>query len=67
MSDEIYGIKALGRKELVRHLNGIRLTPKQAASAKCYDCMGGYRDGKVDCGIPTCPLHSIMPYRNVEK
>lgn len=63
----IYGIKARGRKELSKHLKGKRLTPKQAVLANCFDCMGGYMDGKYSCGIPDCPLYPFMPYREVEK
>jgi hypothetical protein len=63
----IYGIKAKGRNELIKHLNGQRLTRKQAAYAKCYDCMCGYIDGKNDCRIPDCPLYPFMPYRDNEK
>ena len=56
------GISARGRKELENHLAGKRLTAKQAAYAKCYDCMGGFVDGKVDCGVTGCPLYGYMPY-----
>ena len=60
----IYGIKAKGRKELLRHLKGGRLTPKQAALAKCYECSCRYADGKNSCKMPDCPLFPFMPYRN---
>ncbi len=39
------------------------MTRAQAIRAKCYDCMGGYVDGKRDCEIPRCPLYGFMPYR----
>lgn len=61
------GISARGRKELENHLAGKRLTAKQAAYAKCYDCMGGFVDGKVDCGIIGCPLHPIMAYNKAKQ
>lgn len=54
---------ARGRKEFMTHLSGKPLTLKQAVLAKCYDCMAGYTDGKVDCGIMNCPLYQWMPYR----
>lgn len=68
-SEEIdkYGKSAKGRKELINHLSGERLTARQAILAKCYECMGLYVDGKVDCEIQDCPLYPFMPYRKGEK
>lgn len=62
--DEIhqYGKTARGKSELVKHLKGERLSLRQAVLARCYDCMGFYADGKVDCNIPHCPLHPFMAY-----
>jgi hypothetical protein len=60
---EKYGIKAKGQQELIRYLNGERLTMKQAILAKCYDCLGGYCDAKNDCKVPNCSLYGFMPYR----
>jgi hypothetical protein len=60
---EDVGIKAKGKRELIRHLQGERLTMRQAILAKCFDCMGGYCEGKVDCKIPGCSLYEVMPYR----
>jgi len=57
------GRKAKGNTELTKHLKGIRLTQRQMILAKCYDCMNGYLDGKVDCKIKECPLYPLMPYR----
>ncbi len=51
-----------GVKELNRHLNDERLTPRQMILAKCADCMGRYFDGKADCKIPDCPLYPLTPY-----
>ena len=59
------GIKARGRKELIAHKEGKRLTQRQAIYAKCFDCMGGYIDGKTDCNMPHCSLHPFMRYRSV--
>jgi len=53
---------AKDKKELLKHLRGERLSSTEAIRAKCYECMGGYGDDKVDCKIAKCPLHSIMPY-----
>ena len=61
--DVMKGIRAIGRKELTRHLEGKRLTSRQSIFAKCYDCMGGYVDGRFTCNIPQCPLYPYMPYR----
>jgi hypothetical protein len=53
---------AKGKKELLAHLDGKTLTLKQQIISKCYDCMGYYQDGKIDCGISACALYSSMPY-----
>ncbi len=58
-------IRAKGFKEISKYSSGSRLTRKQAINAKCYDCMGGYVDGKVDCQIEDCPMYPWMPYRNI--
>jgi hypothetical protein len=60
---KVSGIKARGGKELRNYLAGRRLSPKQMAAAKCYDCMGGFADGKGDCKMTECPLYLLMPYR----
>jgi hypothetical protein len=57
------GIKARGGKEFQKHLLGGRLTQRQMILAKCYDCMNGYLDGKIECEIKDCPLYPLMPYR----
>lgn len=62
------GKTARGQKELIKHLEGNWLTLKQAVNAHCYDCMGFFADGKVDCLMPHCPLHPHMAYNvNREK
>jgi hypothetical protein len=55
--------KFQGRKELLQHLEGKRLSYKKACLAKCFECMGGYADGAYDCRIEQCPLYPRMPYR----
>lgn len=62
-----YGKQAKGRKELIAHLEGERLTLRQMIHAKCYDCMGYFADGRVDCNIPECALYPVMIYRKGEK
>lgn len=62
------GLSARGKKEILKHLYGERLTVRQMCIAKCYDCMGYYSDGRgQDCKIPECPLYPLMPYREGEK
>ena len=58
----LHGKTARGRNELLKHLGGQRLRMKQAILAKCFDCMGYYADGKVDCNMPHCSLYQFMPY-----
>lgn len=57
------GVKAKGKRELLRHQKGERLTFQAMIQAKCYECCGGYADGRIDCKIPECPLYPQMPYR----
>jgi hypothetical protein len=60
---ETIGKVARGQKELLKHMNGEKLTFRQAIIANCYDCMGYYVDGKVYCEIKNCPLSPFMPFR----
>ena len=63
-----YGLACLGKKELVKHLEGERLSPREMIIAKCYDCMGYYSDGRgQDCEMKLCPLYPLMPYKAGEK
>jgi hypothetical protein len=55
--------KTQGRAALAKHLSGARLTQQQAIHAKCCDCSGYYRDGRIDCRVSSCPLYPWMPYR----
>jgi hypothetical protein len=59
------GPVAIGKPQLIKHLNGKRLTFKGAILAKCYECMGYFRDGKVDCRITKCPLYPFQAYREI--
>jgi len=61
------GKKGQGGRELFRHEAGERLTKNQMCKAKCYDCCGGFVDGRIDCLIPECPLYPQMPYRDKVK
>jgi hypothetical protein len=56
--------KSAGRTALLKHLNGERLTQRQAIVAKCTDCMGYWIDGRQDCGQKTCSLYPFRPYKD---
>lgn len=56
-----------GRDLLIAHFMGVKLTRAEAMLAFCCDCMGFYKDGRVDCENPSCPHYSWMPYRKDRK
>lgn len=56
------GAIAKGRREVKKKLQGEELTYKETLLANCYDCMGGYGDGRVICTSPNCLIYSKMPY-----
>ena len=58
------GKRAKGKQELIKYLEGGKLTYKQAVLAKCYECTGYCIDGRIDCGISDCPLYPFMPHNN---
>jgi len=58
---------ATGRAHLVKYSKGGTLTQRQAIHANCYDCMGGYSDGKHSCRIPSCALFPWMPYKDTDR
>ena len=51
------GKTRVGKRELIKHLTGQRLTWGQAIKAKCYDCNG--MGEQIDCDNIECPL---LPY-----
>lgn len=53
-----------GKAAFLKHQKGVRLGPISMIQAKCFECMGRYADGTVDCNIPECSLYPVMPYRN---
>lgn len=61
-----YGKRAVGRSELIRFMQGKRLTNKQMILAKCYECEHGYTDGKKPCPVLDCPLHPHHPYSSLQ-
>jgi hypothetical protein len=57
------GLATPGRANLIKHLTGQKISFKARCSAKCFECMGGYADGRADCRIKECPLYPVMPFR----
>jgi len=56
------GLQRAGRKELIKHLEGGKITRMQAMKAKCYDCNGMGESG--ECDIEGCPLLPFSPFRS---
>jgi hypothetical protein len=52
-----------GSTALKKYREGTQLSRAQAIHAKCAECCGDYADGRIDCGIPRCPLYRWQPYR----
>ncbi len=50
-----------GKTELLKYLEGKRITRSQSIKAKCFDC-NGMGESK-ECDIETCSLFSYSPYR----
>lgn len=57
------GKQRVGRKDLIKHLTGSKLTRGQAIKAKCYDC-NGMGESK-ECDIEECSLLPYSPYRKL--
>ena len=57
------GVRAIGQKELENFRQGNGLTPRETLRAQCYDCTGGFADGRNDCGMNQCPIYPYMPYK----
>ena len=53
---------AQGKRELLKFLDGGRMTLSEAIRAYCFDCTGFFDDGRLDCENDLCPLHPFMPY-----
>jgi hypothetical protein len=50
-----------GKQQLLRHLDGKRLTRNEAIKAKCYDCDGMGDSGS--CDLDKCALFPYSPYK----
>jgi hypothetical protein len=59
--------KLAGYEGLKKHLRGEFLERKEAMLAKCYECMGGYDDGAMDCEVLECPMYDYMPFATKPK
>ena len=63
LKDAIECPQSEGRARMIKHLKGEeRLTQKEAIQAFCFECMGGFKDGLVDCKVKDCPLYPFMQY-----
>lgn len=52
-----------GKTKMLQWLNTGRISRADAILAKCFECMGCYIDGRIDCEMIDCPLYPYMPYR----
>jgi len=55
------GKRRNGQMQLIKHLNGGRLTRSQAIRAKCYDCDGMGETGL--CDLKNCPLYPYSSFK----
>lgn len=58
------GLQAIGKAHLLKHIDGEKLSRKEAMQAKCYDCMGYFIDGRADCQIKYCPMFDYRPFKD---
>lgn len=64
LRDKEFFKRATGRKELLKHVKGEKLAPREAIIAMCCYCKLGYRDeDDWSCHRSGCPLYPFMPYR----
>jgi hypothetical protein len=56
-SIERLGINVKGKREIIAHLSGQKLSRAASMAAKCYDCMVFFADGRQDCEQKDCPLY----------
>lgn len=62
---EKHGKTARGKKELIKHLEGGRLTLKQAVNAHCYSCLGYYADGNRIAGCQSVRFTRLWPITRI--
>lgn len=56
-----------GRQNTIKYLSGDMLSARQSIISHCFDCSGGYVDGRNDCEVPWCSLYPFMPYGKMKK
>ena len=56
--------KSEGNTACVKLLNGGQLTYRETLLALCAQCCNYHKDGRYDCEVFDCVLHSRMPYRD---
>jgi len=50
-------------RDMIRKALEGKLTRAQAIKAKCIECCGFEVKQARDCGVETCPLYHVNPYR----
>ena len=55
-----------GQAELIKHLEGGRLTAQQTINAICCRCSSGYDSG-LGCAVSDCPGVQRNPYNTQRK
>ena len=55
------GPRRRGRKELIKYLEGGKISRAQAVKAHCFDCCGMGEQG--DCDYEACALYPYSPYK----
>jgi hypothetical protein len=52
-----------GQREWNKWKKGLKLSPKQAILAQCFEC-NGQEDSRGDCQGHQCPLYLFQPYHS---
>ena len=55
------GPRRAGRKELIKYLEGGKISRPGAVKAKCFDCLGMGETGK--CDSKECSLYPFSPFK----
>ena len=50
-----------GKRWLIKHLEGGKISRAQGVEAKCFDCLGMGDQGK--CDQESCPLYFFSPFK----
>lgn len=58
------GASSPNKKSFLKFINGKPIAWRDAGQAMCYECMGYFEDGKIDCYGYDCPLYPFYPYKN---